>query len=101
MKIEIIGQPNGYVAQLIGRLDAITTAQADRDMQVLIDHADKAIVLDCEQLQYISSSGLRLFLALRKAVEMNGGSLVIVGLSDQLRQVFTITGFINLFDIRS
>ena len=44
-------------------------------MQPLMDSADKDIVLDCTGLEYISSSGLWLFLALRKEVAKEGGHL--------------------------
>ena len=69
-------------------------------MQPLVDNADKNIVLDCTNLEYISSSGLRLFLTLRKAVAAKGGSLVIKHINDEIRNVFTLTGFFSLFDIR-
>ena len=62
--------------------------------------ANRAIEIDCSQLDYISSSGLRLLLSLRKQVAADGGSLVIKNINDEIRKVFTLTGFFKLFDIR-
>ena len=101
MTFEIKNDNNTWTGVFCGRLDTIAASQLTKDIQPLIDHADQSIVLDCAQLEYISSSGLRQFLLLRKAVEQKGGSLVICYVNDELRNIFTITGFISLFDIRS
>lgn len=100
MTIEIKEQNGGYTAQLIGRLDTPAAVQATKDMQPLMEHADKEITLDCEQLDYISSSGLRLFLTLRKETAAKGGKVVIEKINDEIKKVFMMTGFYNLFDIR-
>ena len=82
---------------LAGRLDTAATQFAN-DMQPLLDNADKQIVLDCTGLEFISSSGLRLFLALRKASMAKGGKVLLRGVAPAIKQVFTITGFSSLFD---
>ena len=69
-------------------------------MEPLLEQANRNIEIDCSQLEYISSSGLRLLLSLRKQVAADGGSLVIKNINDEIRKVFTLTGFFKLFDIR-
>lgn len=98
MTIDINIQDNSVLAQLRGRLDTAATTQFSTDMQPLLDHADKPITLDCEALEFISSSGLRLLLSLRKAALAHGGRVTLRNLSPQIKQVFTITGFTTLFD---
>ena len=58
------------------------------------------IVLDCAELSYISSSGLRLFLSLRKAAGEKGGKVIVKNISNEIRTVFMMTGFLNLFEIQ-
>ena len=58
------------------------------------------IILDCTRLEYVSSSGLRLFLALLKATKPKGINLYITGMSDDLREVFDMTGFSSIFDFK-
>ena len=70
-------------------------------MLSLQDNADNTIVLDCSELTYISSSGLRLFLTLRKAAAVKGGRVVIRNINDDIRSVFMMTGFLNLFEIET
>lgn len=86
------------MAQLDGRLDTASAAQFTLDMQPLMDNAHKHIILDCAGLEFISSSGLRLFLSLRKESLAKGGSVTIRNITPEVKQVFTITGFFSLFN---
>ena len=89
-----------YVMTFEGRLDTPSSFMAGRDMQVLYDCEGHDIILDCTALTYIASSGMRLFLDLLKVARSKGSKCTIVGLSDEIREVFDEVGFINLFDIR-
>ena len=97
MKLEIIQNNDKITGVLEGRLDTAASQQFAADMMPLLDAADKHIVLDCAKLEFISSSGLRLFLSLRKATIAKGGDVTITGVSAEIKQVFTITGFYSLF----
>lgn len=95
-----VEKANGAVtAFLEGRLDTPASLEVAPKMEELQEAAAGTVVLDCEKLSYISSSGLRLFLSLRKASIGKGGNVVIRHLSDDIRQVFMMTGFLNLFQI--
>lgn len=100
MKIEIKNEENKVCVELEGRLDTVSAVACEKEFLPLKDNADKEIVIDCEKLEYISSSGLRLFLSLRKAVEAKGGKMIVEHINNDIRNVFTITGFFKLFDIR-
>lgn len=99
--MELIIKDNGdsIIGTLIGRLDTVNSDKFNKDMQPLVEAANRHIELECSQLEYISSSGLRLFLTLRKQVAAKGGKLVIRNINDTIREVFTITGFFNLFEV--
>ena len=98
MKV-IIENGNPVVVNLQGRLDTAAAAEIAPDFQALAEQAAKHIILDCAQLEYISSSGLRLFLALRKESAAKGGKLQVRAINADIRQVFMMTGFISLFEI--
>ncbi len=100
MKIEIKNNGDKICAAIEGRLDTVNAVACEKELQPLKDNADKEIVIDCTNLEYISSSGLRLFLSLRKTVEAKGGKMIVEHINDDIRNVFTITGFFKLFDIR-
>lgn len=98
MNLQITQNNDSVTGILSGRLDTAASAQFARDMQPLLDNADKHVILDCTKLEFISSSGLRLFLSLRKETIAKGGNVTIRNVSPELKQVFTITGFFSLFN---
>lgn len=100
MEVKIIEAQNSMTAQLVGRLDTAASMDVSKAVQPLLDNADKTLFLDCKELEYISSSGLRIFLTLRKAAAQKGGKVVVRDINDEIRQVFMMTGFLNLFEIQ-
>lgn len=85
-------------AKIEGRLDTASSTQFSKDMQPLLDNAGKHIILDCAGLEFISSSGLRLLLSLRKASIAANGKVTITNVQEAVKQVFVLTGFYSLFD---
>jgi len=100
MIFEIKKQNGGLYATVNGRLDTPAAVAAQQEILPLLENADKDITLDCTALQYISSSGLRLLLTIRKEASAKGGKVIIEHISDDIRKVFKMTGFYNLFEIR-
>lgn len=100
MNLEIKEIDGILTGVLSGYIDTATSELVGQEMEPLLKQANRAIEIDCSKLEYISSSGLRLLLSLRKQVAADGGSLVIRNINDEIRKVFTLTGFFKLFDIR-
>jgi len=100
MQININIQGKETVATLIGRLDTLAAQEEASKFDTLAEKAGGTIVLECSQLEYISSSGLRLFLTLRKAAATKGGKVIVRDINHDVRSVFMITGFLNLFEIQ-
>ena len=100
MEVKITEKDNVMTAQLIGRLDTAVSQEVATSMQPVIEQANKTIVLDCKELSYISSSGLRIFLTIRKAAAGKGGKVIVRDINNEIRQVFMMTGFLNLFEIQ-
>ena len=100
MEVIITETQEMMTARFVGRLDTPASVEVSREVQPLLDKADRTIVLDCSEMTYISSSGLRIFLTVRKAAAAKGGRVVIKDLSSEIRQVFMMTGFLQLFEIK-
>lgn len=100
MNLTIKEEDNQFVAYFEGRLDTAAATNVEKEMKPLYDCKGHDIILDCTQLEYISSSGLRLFLSLLKAAKANESHVFITGMNDMLRQVFAMTGFTNLFEFK-
>lgn len=100
MEVKIQKQESEVIAELIGRLDTPASLEAAPAFDSLKADAAGTVILDCSQLSYISSSGLRLFLGVRKAAGEKGGKVIVKNISSEIRTVFMMTGFLNLFEIQ-
>ena len=100
MELKIERVNSEVIVGLVGRLDTIASQEIAPQVQELASDADKTIILDCKELAYISSSGLRIFLSLRKAAAEKGGKVIVRSISNEIRSVFMMTGFLNLFEIQ-
>lgn len=100
MKTKVTKEEGQITVAFSGRLDTPAAQEANPVINPLLEEADKTIILDCKELTYISSSGLRIFLTLRKAAEDKGGKIIVQNINSDIRSVFMMTGFLNLFEIR-
>lgn len=91
---------NQIIAQFIGRLDTAAAVLAAEAVKPLMEASNREIILDCSQLEYISSSGLRIFLSVRKEAASHGSKVIVRNINADIRQVFMMTGFISLFKIQ-
>ena len=87
------------IAVLSGEMDTAAAAQVEKDLQPLLDSQGKEIVLDCKELEYISSSGLRVLLSILKQAQAVGSRVVLKNVNDVIHDVLDISGFISIFDI--
>lgn len=88
------------VAVLEGRLDTAAAPETEKALQPLYECEGKDIMFDCTALEYISSSGLRLFLSVLKSAKPKGSHVYVHEINEDIRKVFTMTGFINLFEFK-
>ena len=98
MNVRIEEIDGNMVAILKGSLDTSAAAETEKIMSPLNDVEGKDIIIDCTDLEYISSAGLRIFLGILQNAEEKGGHVYIKGISDDVRAVFALTGFINIFE---
>ncbi len=99
MDIEITNDGSVVTVVMNGRLDTLQAAECEARLAPVYENADKAIVIECKGLEYISSSGLRIFLSILKDVKAKGGTLVLRNVNKEIRNIFTITGFHKIFTI--
>ena len=98
----IIQEGDGHVlVTLDGELDTASAAATEQEMRPVLERTDCDVVIDCSQLLYISSSGLRLLLTLNKHCRQHEHRVKVKGLSNDLLKVFKMTGFDHLFDMES
>lgn len=100
MKLDIIKTDDKQVVvALKGELDSNAAPKFATDIEPVMQEAGKEILLDFTELQYISSAGMRTILLLNKNALSKGGKVVIKGMSEDIKQIFHLTGFDALLEI--
>lgn len=97
IKKEKIG--NFTVLKIKGRIDTIHSTALELEVNELFNSGVKNLIFNCSEMDYISSSGLRVFLvAQKKAISING-KLYLSNMQPAIQEIFRISGFSNLFRI--
>ncbi|MBQ9885276.1 MAG: STAS domain-containing protein [Lachnospiraceae bacterium] len=82
---------------LEGRLDTVTSSELENELKDVLYDVDE-VVFDLENLDYISSAGLRVLLSTQKNIGEEG-SMKVVNVNDTIMEIFDVTGFTDILDI--
>jgi anti-anti-sigma factor len=99
MDIKEERQDGVVVVAPVGRIDSTTSGALDAHLMRLAGAGPQRIVIDFAGVDYISSAGLRVMLALAKRTRDSRGALALASLGDGVRQVFELAGFLPLFSV--
>lgn len=88
-----------YIFKLNGRLDSKTSPEFETKISRVIEDGSSHIVVDFENLEYLSSAGLRVLLKATKSLKHLEGKLVLCSMADYVREVFEISGFDSFLPI--
>lgn len=101
MEATIRKDDEGKVTLILdGRLDTSVTQQTQKEVEPLFDYEGYEVVIDCSRLEYISSSGLRLLMAINQRCCANHCDIYIKGVKEEVYDVFQTTGFVHLFNFK-
>ena len=81
-----------------GRIDTKTSPILESDIQKYIDSTDN-IILDFTNVEYISSGGMRVLLALHKRLKKKGGTLKVINVKDSIYDIFKLVGFHSMVEV--
>ncbi|MCK5856363.1 MAG: STAS domain-containing protein [Bacteroidales bacterium] len=99
MELKFRKEGDATVLELKGRLDTSNYESFSEELFAKLEDGDKYIIMDMEDLDYISSSGLRVFLSALKKIRANEGDIALCCMSDKINEVFEISGFSSLFKV--
>jgi anti-sigma B factor antagonist len=99
--MNITSKENGkyLVLSVEGRIDTSNYEQFATQLQAFVDQGKKFLVLNLKELDYISSSGLRVFLSNLKTLRAIEGDVVLCCMNDKIKGVFEVSGFLSLFRV--
>ena len=97
LNIEKKAEGKNLMMTLTGRLDTTTAPQLEESMKESINSVTE-LIMDFEKLEYISSAGLRVLLSCQKIMSKQG-SMKVIHVSDLIKEIFEVTGFIDILTI--
>lgn len=99
MEVKIFDQDNEKIATIAGRVDTVTSSELEAAVSQVWNLPAVNLVFDCSQMEYISSSGLRVVLKAHKQVAAGGGRFILRNLNNEVHSVMDLTGFSRILTI--
>lgn len=99
MDITVADEAAGTVVAIVGSLDTVTAPDAQAVLDQAIANGATTLVVDCQDLTYVSSAGLRILLVAAKKVQSKGGQVRMCNFSLMVRDVFDISGFTAILPV--
>ena len=98
LDVSIQRQDKNLMIKLFGKLNTNAALEVKDKILSALDGANK-VTFDLDGLEYISSSGLRIFVAAMKQIKAQGGEMNLLNVGKQVREVLDITGFVQIFNV--
>ena len=92
LDIKKISENEADVMVVVGEVDASSSITLDSAISEMIENGKKSLLIDCTDLEYISSAGLGVFMSYIEEIKKKNISLVIFGLNEKVMNVFQILG---------
>lgn len=83
-----------------GQIDSVNSIAFEEALNSAANHYSEAMEIDCTGLEYISSSGLRVFIALQKRFNSEAKSMFVSNLQPHIREIFDMTGFSKIIALK-
>jgi anti-sigma B factor antagonist len=99
MQISIKEKDEIKIVKIEGKLDTNTAPDAEKQVKKLLEEGNNKIIINFENLDYISSAGLRLLLATAKQLKSDNGDMRVCNLNDVVEEIFDISGFVSILNV--
>lgn len=102
MALEIVTKEvnDVVVFDLIGNLDTNTAPDAETSINNYLESGTKKMVINLGQTKYVSSAGLRIFLATAKKMTASGGAVKLCSPNEVVQEILDISGFSSILDVK-
>jgi len=99
MNLQVASSADFKIVSVEGRLDTTNANEFEKAIMEVIDGGSSKIILNCAGLNYISSSGLRVFLIVQKKMMAIKGQFRLCNMQPGIQEIFDISGFSSIFSI--
>jgi anti-sigma B factor antagonist len=100
MKLTHDKKGENLIITIKGRLDAATAPAADDAIKKIMEEDHRRVLFNLNDLEYLSSGGLRVILGVSKALKRKEGKLVLCSLHHFVKEIFEVSGFDSLIPVQ-
>ena len=98
MNVNIKADGNIVIISIEGSIDSKTAGDLQSQIMEKVSETNN-VLLDLTKVDYVSSAGLRVLLMIYRQIKLKNGKVILVGVSEEIKDVMSMTGFINFFEI--
>lgn len=98
MNVNIKTDENIVIISIEGSIDSKTAGDLQSQIMEKVSETNN-VLLDLTKVDYVSSAGLRVLLMIYRQIKSKNGKVILVGVSEEIKDVMSMTGFINFFEI--
>ena len=84
---------------LHGRLDSMTAPAVEREIGELVLAGTRQLLIDLNDVTFVSSAGLRVFISAQQQLSQVGGEVVLVAVRGQTEELLRLSGLLDLFRV--
>ena len=99
MEVTTSEDNNYYTLKISGEVDVSSSIILDNALDSALNATKKDILVDCQELEYISSSGIGVFTSRVEDCEKSGQKIILYGVNDKVMKVFNILGLDKVLPI--
>ncbi len=99
IKLNVSKEKGITILEVQGDINAHTVNEFEKKLHQIVENNNYKILIDCKNLDYISSAGLGALMGVIETVKNNGGDIKLCNTSPSVYRVFDILGFTELFKI--
>ena len=100
LEIKVKNENAVVIIQLVGNLDTNTAPDAEAEINKWLGEGSKKMVINLKETKYVSSAGLRIFLATAKKMTAAGGAVKFCCPNEIVKEILDISGFSTILDVR-
>ncbi|MCY3975298.1 MAG: STAS domain-containing protein [Simkaniaceae bacterium] len=99
LSVNIDERDDGVVVRISGRLDATSASVLENKLNELIEGGRMHLAIDCIEIDYMSSAGMRLLLSVTKKLKVKGGKLHLCMVNEEVMEIIRMAGFERILSI--
>lgn len=99
VEIKLISTEKPTTVAIIGRVDTVTAPDFQNKLESIIARYPQDLLLDCSELGFLSSAGLRVLFLLARKAKAAHANVTLQSVAPNVREVLKISGFDTFFTV--